>query len=694
MDALLPGPVKEVFSKTAEISERTLKAFIPAYIKSLGSAFLKSVMDNVQEAQGELVDGKAAEVTDIPMSARVVGESTEDEVTQYDVLVVVVKPVNSEFSRVKHTYAEFEQLASATKKAAATAAGKGKPPAMPSSKQCDGTAAGQALMSQYLSDLCALIPTNDHLREFLGFPMDEKMSARQRRIQAAAFRASFIKACQAENVTPRLKYKKEEEAMSYLIGSIVGRETGEQLATAIAALPILKDKILKFANKQVQMIVGKAVDGAWPAARKAASELILKIDGVISSRGDELKAAFAALREKILNAISAIIDPLVAKMQGTFARLTAPVVERLQPAIGQLKALPGPVIASLNQKYVDADIAEADLKSVVESITGPAKTIATIMEPIAKVFEGLAGELADQPWLGAAAAVIKDFVSLVEGHTGVIANVVHDYFAEKMVMESAKPPTPEATAATLRQVNVTRALDIAEVGDHTASSLTTALTALNMPASVISKIMAILSMWGQVQVDSIESFRLSLLAAKPADKVALRAQFKASGSLSSTQARRAYIGYNWAAIKDVILEAALGPPRDAVADQLAGPLEPILSSLPELLAEIDVVGFALDVVFMALKTAVEKILDGIKVSLLGQDAQEDIGAGTSYSAPAAANSSAGAVSTSTQPTATLSTSSATTSTTSTTTSEATATSTTSTTSEPSEYSRPSITTLE
>jgi len=43
--------------------------------------------------------------------------------------------------------------------------------------------------------------------------------------------------------------------------------------------------------------------------------LIVKIDGIISSRGDDLKAAFAALREKILAAISAIVDPLVAKIR-------------------------------------------------------------------------------------------------------------------------------------------------------------------------------------------------------------------------------------------------------------------------------------------------------------------------------------------------------------------------------------------
>jgi hypothetical protein len=662
MDAILPGPVKEVFTKTAEISERTLKAFIPAYIKSLGSAFLKSVMDNVQEAQSNLVDGKADEAANVPpMSARVVGEGAEEgsEVVQYDILVAVVKPVGSEFSRAKHTYAEFETLHSAIKKALATAAGKGKPPVLPASKQLTGEA-GHALLSQFLDAACQLIPKDDNLRGFLGFAVDEKMSARQRKIQAAAFRASYIKSCQADGVTPRLKYKKEEEAMAHLIGSIVARETGEQLSTAIAALPLFKEKVLKFANKQVLMIVGKAVDAAWPAARKAAQELIVKIDGIISSRGDDLKAAFAALREKILAAISALVDPLVAKMQGTMSKMMAPVIERLQPAIGQLKALPAPVIASLNQKYVDADIAEADLKAVVESITGPAKTIASIMEPVTKVFDTLAAEATDQPWLGAVAAVIRDFVSLAEGHSGVLGNVVHDYFAEKMMLESDKPPTLDAASVTLQHVNVTRALDIGQVTDHTAASLTTALTTLNMSPAVISKLVAILGMWGQTQVDSIETFRLSLLAAKPADKAALRAQFKVSGTVSSTQARRAYIGYNWAAIKDVILEAALGPPRDSIADQLAGPLEPIMGALPELLADLDLLGFALDVVFMALRAAVEKILDGVKVTLFGEDASDDIGSPSTSAAASGAGvgagaptSSAGAVASTTKPTATL-----------------------------------------
>jgi hypothetical protein len=240
----------------------------------------------------------------------------------------------------------------------------------------------------------------------------------------------------------------------------------------------------------------------------------------------------------------------------------------------------------------------------------------------------------------------------------VLGNVVHDYFAEKMKLESDKPPTLDAASVTLQHVNVTRALDIGQVTDHTAASLTTALTTLHMSPAVISKLVAILGTWGQTQVASIETFRLSLLAAKPADKAALRAQFKVSGTVSSTQARRAYIGYNWAAIKDVILEAALGPPRDSIADQLAGPLEPIMGALPELLADLDLVGFALDVVFMALRAAVEKILDGVKVTLFGEDASDDIGSPSTSAAASGAGvgagaptSSAGAVASTTKPTA-------------------------------------------
>jgi hypothetical protein len=640
--AMLPGgsAIQATLTEAGEIASNQIKAFVPAYLAKLGALFLKSVMDNTAAAGSSLVDGSADDPSKTPVSARVIGQSGEGEDAHYDLLVVLLKSAGSEFLTATATYEDFEHLASAIKKPLAAAKPKGAP-VLPKEKAVHGEN-GTELLSAYLEAVCDLVPAEPHLREFLGFPVEESLNARQRRINEAAFLKAYTACCATGGFAPLSKYKTQEIALTHLILTLVRQQVGAKLEEQIELLPAFKTKAKAKIDVVLKVSVSKTVSAAWGPARKTAAALIGKIDGLIAEKGDELRGSFTKLRESILNAISSVLQPAIAKMQTSLARVVDPVSARVQAAITPLKAIPLEVAHNLKTKYVDVDtLSEDDLKALVDTITGPAKTIGSILTPVSTVLDELATELAELlPWLGAVSTSLKALVALVEGQSAVVARTIQDYSKERVAIE-AKPTTDENVP--MRTINLHSALEVGVLVKNAEKAVGEQLSAIpGMPASAIGQIQRLFDVWGLAQLDAVEKFRQDFLTAKPADKAAIRAQFKISAAVAAVQARRELVTLNWQAAKAFIMDAAITPVRETMQSQLGELTAPLTEMIPAILTDqgFDLLDFALDVVFMAISAAVEQILDAAKVSIFGADAEEDTGAGAITSPTSSSSSSA------------------------------------------------------